>query len=282
MAQSNITGVYEAYDSWPGKQMLFLKPEEAKGRSVITSRGMGDYSESFQEDRQNNLTPDDQEDFYTGMPEELACKYRFDLPAGTTIQGSAELHVMLDSDRQDLDGLMISAILMDVSDQGAFPVFAPTEEEGGAVAIKELNLQYLFDNSSDGSLLNLIDFDQIQKAKRIISQAWTDLQNPGCGKDSSEYTYQDPGLISGIEQEYTFYFLPMVYTVAESHHLELILTTWDPYRVQLDAWFNLDGSLDVYLDAETYTYNMTINNESLELILPTGTGNPDWLNQPEA
>jgi len=27
---------------------------------------------------------------------------------------------------------------------------------------------------------------------------------------------------------------------------------------------------------------MTINNESLELILATGIGNPDWLDQPEA
>ena len=279
MAQSNITGVYEAYDSWPGEQLLTLKPEDAKGKSVITSRGMGDYSDDFQEDRQNNLTPDDQEEFYIGMPDELACKYRFDLPAGTTIQGAAELHAMLDSDREDLDGLMISAILIDVSDQGAFPVFAPTEENGGMVAAKELSIHYLFDDSPEDGLLNLADFDQIKKAKRIISFAWTDLQNPGCGKNSSEYVYQDPGLISGIEQEYTFYFLPMVYTVAEDHHLELILTTWDPYRVQLDVWFNLDGTLETLLDADTYTYNMTINNESLELVLPTGTGNPDWLDQ---
>lgn len=44
MAQNNITGVYEAYDSWPGEQTLTLKPADAKGRSEITSRGMGDYS----------------------------------------------------------------------------------------------------------------------------------------------------------------------------------------------------------------------------------------------
>ena len=278
MAQSNVTGVYEAYDSWPGKQLLTLKPEGAEGRSVITSRGMGDYSESFQEERQNNLTPDDQEEFYTGMPDELACRYRFDLPAGTTIQGAAELRAMLDSDREDLDGLMISAILIDAADQGTFPVFAPSQENGNEVAAKELDLQYEFDT---GELLNMTDFEQIRKAKRIISFAWTDLQNPGCGKDSSEYVYQDPGLISGTEQAYTFYFQPMVYTVAEGHHLELVLTTWDPYRVQLDAWFNLDGSLETHLDADTYSYQMTVSNESLELVLPTGIGNPDWLDQQE-
>ncbi len=277
MAHSNIDGVYEAYDTWPGKQQLTLRPEGAEGISVITSRGMGDYSDNFQADRQNNLTPDDQEEFYIDMPDELARRYRFDLPAGTTIQGSAELRAMLDSDREDLDGLMITAILMDVSDQGAFPVYAPTEENGGTVAAKTLSIQYKFDDDPDDGLMNLMDFDQIKKPRRIISFAWTDLQNPGCGKNSSDYVYQDPGLISGTEQAYTFYFLPMVYTVAEGHHLELVLTTWDPYRVQLDAWFNLDGSLETRLDEDTYSYDMIINNGSLELILPTGVGDPDWL-----
>ena len=282
MAQNNITGAYEAYDSWPGKQLITMKPEGVKGRSVITSGGMGDYSDSFQEERQNNLTPDDQEEFYAGMPDDLACKHRFDLPAGTTIQGAAELHVLLDSDREDLDGLMITAILMDVSDRGAFPVFAPSEKNGGMVATKVLDLKYLVDNTPEYGMMNMLAYDQIKKSKRIISFAWTDLQNPGCGKKSSEYVFQDPGLISGAEQEYTFYFLPTVYTVAEGHHLELILTTWDPYRVQLNAWFGLDGALETFLDADTFTYRMTVNHESLELVLPTGTGNPDWLKQPEA
>ena len=144
----------------------------------------------------------------------------------------------------------------------------------------ELSQRYKFDNDPDDGWLNPMDFEQTKKARRVISFAWTDLQNPGCGKNSSEYVYQDPGLISGVEQEYTFYFLPMVYTVAEGHHLELILTTWDPYRVQLDAWFSLDGTLETHLDEDTYSYNMTINNGSLELVLPTSTGDPDWL-QPE-
>ena len=73
---------------------------------------MGDYSDDFQEDRQNNLTPDDQEDFYIAMPDELACKYRFDLPAGTTIQGAAELHAMLDSDREDLDQIKVLSLCL--------------------------------------------------------------------------------------------------------------------------------------------------------------------------
>ena len=82
-------------------------------------------------------------------------------------------------------------------------------------------------------------------------------------------------LVSGQEQDYTFYFLPTVYTLAEGYHLELRLMTWDPYRAYLDEWYNLDGSLDTVLDDSTY--DMVISNESLELVLPVGEGDPNWL-----
>ncbi|MBQ8136320.1 MAG: hypothetical protein IJ174_02705, partial [Clostridia bacterium] len=110
---------------------------------------------------------------------------------------------------------------------------------------------------------------------KAVSFAWTDLQNPGCGIQSSEYVYQEPALISGEEQAYTFYFQPTVYTVAEGHHLEVVLLTWDPYRVYLDEAYQLDGTLETELDDTAYL--MIINNASLELVLPTGEGNPDWM-----
>ena len=269
MAQNNITGVYEAYDSWPGSGTLNLKPDRAEGITKISSEGMGDYSDQFQENRQNNLTADDQEEFYASMPENLAAVYRFDLPAGTTIQGTPELHVMLDSDREDLDGLMISAVLMDVSDTGVFPAYTTSAMLDGAVGT--YNVEGLtYETGTPSGKAELTDFRRTDMPRKIVSFAWTDLQNPGCGKYAREYVLQDPGLVSGVEQAYTFYFLPAVYTVAEGHHLELCLMTWDPFRVQLNAWFNLDGSLDTYL--EDCVYTVQINNGSMSLVLPTGTG----------
>ncbi len=269
MAQNNITGVYEAYDSWPGSGTLNLKPDRAEGITKISSEGMGDYSDQFQENRQNNLTADDQEEFYASMPENLAAVYRFDLPAGTTIQGTPELHVMLDSDREDLDGLMISAVLMDVSDTGVFPAYTTSAMLDGAVG--SYNVEGLtYETGTPSGKAELTDFRWTDMPRKIVSFAWTDLQNPGCGKYAREYVLQDPGLVSGVEQAYTFYFLPTVYTVAEGHHLELCLMTWDPFRVQLNAWFNLDGSLDTYL--EDCVYTVQINNGSMSLVLPTGTG----------
>ena len=274
IAQNNITGVFEALDHRPGTQVLTLKPRSGEERTTVTSEGMDDYSIDFQAEPENGLIIDDQEDLYSGMPPALAAVYRFDLPAGTTIQGTPELHALLDSDREDLDGIMITAVLMDVSGEGVFPTYSPTDALRDGVGTVDLEDQ-LYDSGYDVGLIAMRAFRQTDKPRKIVSFAWTDLQNPGCGKKSSEYVLQEVGLISGAEQEYTFYFLPTVYTVAEGHHLELILLTWDPSRVQLDAWFNLDGSLETTLDDSEYT--MTINNGSLSLVLPAGSGDPDWM-----
>ncbi len=274
LAQSNITGDFEAFERWPGEETVTLAPVSVEGFTQLTSAGMDEYSEEFQVNRQNNLIINDQADFYYGMPDYLAAVYRFDVPAGTTIQGTPELRVLLDSDRQDLDGLMISAVLVDVPDAGVFPAYAPMVELNNGV--EEVLLDGLkYDPGYDVGILSMKALKQTDVPKKIITFAWTDLQNPGCGNNAGEYVMQEIGLVSGAEQQYNFYFQPVVYTVAEGHHLEVILLTWDPYRVQLNAWFNLDGSLDTYLDDCDYT--MVIDNESMSLVLPAGKGYDDWL-----
>ena len=60
--------------------------------------------------------------------------------------------------------------------------------------------------------------------------------------------------------------MPVVYTVAPGHHLELRLMTWDPFRVFLDERFDLDASLDSML--ATYDYTYTVDNASLQVLLP--------------
>lgn len=68
------------------------------------------------------------------------------------------------------------------------------------------------------------------------------------------------------EKDYTFYMLPMTCTLAPGHHFELILTTWDPYRVFLDENFKLDPGMTS--EPASYDYSCTVNNESLKVILP--------------
>ena len=277
LAQNNITGTFDSYDSWPGMQTMTLHTTSAAETTTVTSEGLGSYAEMYQENRQNNLTVNEAENFYSTLPEPLSAVYRFDPPAGTTIQGTPQLHALLDSDRQDLDGLMITAVLMDVSDGAAFKAYMPRAELGDLVETEiRTDLSYAY--SLDQPARPMESLKQETTPRKIISYAWTDLQNPGCGSDSSEYVIQYPGLISGQEQAYTLFFQPTVYTVAEGHHLELILLTWDPYRVYLDASFNLDGTLDTLLDDAVY--HMTIRSSALELMLPTGEGSPGWMESP--
>ena len=100
----------------------------------------------------------------------------------------------------------------------------------------------------------------------MVSIGWTDLQNPGMGPDASDYVLQSAGLETGVYKDYTFYLLPTVYTVAEGHHLELYLMTWDPYRVFLDEAFHLDPGQESEL--ADYNYSFDIDESSLQVLLP--------------
>jgi len=101
---------------------------------------------------------------------------------------------------------------------------------------------------------------------KAISYGWTDLTNPGCGYDSSEYTTTVP-LTAGEFYDYTFYMLPTAYTVQPGHHLQLILTTWDPYRAFLDQSFeNLNISKEA--DAIDYDYSYIVDNQSIHVRIP--------------
>ncbi len=61
--------------------------------------------------------------------------------------------------------------------------------------------------------------------------------------------------------------LPTAYTVQPGHHLELILTTWDPYRAFLDESFE---KLDIDKDANEidYDYSYIIDNQNIQVRIP--------------
>ena len=273
MAQNNTDGVFEAYPDWPGAEALSLTTEAETETTTVHSDEMGAFFLEFQDNYQVVLSTGNQEDFYSILPDNLAAVYRFDVPANTTIQGVPALHVKLDSEQENLDGLMITAVLMDVSDAGTFKAYMRSSDDGERVTRESLDQFY--DIAS--GLVPIQRLKQTNQPRKMISIAWTDLQNPGCGKASSEYTLQSCGLISGLEQDYTFYFQPTVYTMAEGHHLELILLTWDPYRVDLETWYKLDGTEDI--TPPNIAYSMTINNASLRLDLPIGKGDPNWMEE---
>lgn len=267
LAQNNVTGRFDAYDSWLEAEEIVTGVNAEEESTVITSDGMASYTEYYQNSTQNNLVYEDQANFYNQMSSEIIARYPLDVPSGITIKGVPEVRVKLATDRDDLDGLMITATLMDVSDTGTFPAFMPSTGMTNLLPREKTGETYLF--GADSSRSPVVRLMQTEVAAKIISQGWTDLQNPGCGLLSREYVWQE-GVKAGKEYDYTFFLLPTVYTLQEGHHLELQLMTWDPFRVYLDTTYNLDGSLNDEL--EDVFYQVNINNDSIEVKLPVDTG----------
>ncbi len=104
---------------------------------------------------------------------------------------------------------------------------------------------------------------------KSFTYGWTDLDNPGCGPVSSEYTQPEEKREAGQYYDYTFYMLPTAYTLAEGHSLKLLLTTWDAFRAFLDKGFELDMSLGERM--ARYNYSFVVDNTSLKVKLPVNT-----------
>ena len=262
LAQSNVDGRFLKYTGWSEAKTLEAKPAWTEKTTEITSAGIAQYTTDWQQKTQNNLTTWDQAEFYRGLKAPLAAVYRLDVPENTTIFGVPEVKAKLDAPILAKDGLMITAILMDVSDKGTFPAYmgGPDSTAGER---KDLEQKYTVGGGMDDKPMQ--EYQTRNVAAKAVTYGWTDLQNPNRGFASSEYTYQG-GLVNEGEKDYTFYMLPMTYTLAPGHHFELILTTWDPYRVFLDENFKLDPGMTSEL--ASYDYSYTVNNESLKVILP--------------
>lgn len=122
--------------------------------------------------------------------------------------------------------------------------------------------------SGDGYDENMPILHLVQKDGRthLVTAAWTDLQNPGVGSNPSDYVFQETGLEAGVYKDYTFYMMPTVYTLAEGHHLELCLLTWDPYRAFLDENESPEPAEGPKL--ADYNYSFDIDLDSLKVQLP--------------
>ena len=186
------------------------------------------------------------------------------VPENSTVSGVPEIHLKLSTRVTDYEGLMISAVLMDVADDGEpFRAFQLKNRLDDCLPVRIIG-EYEgvpADFSND-----IVEYVKDSVPGKAISYGYTDLTNPGLGDDISEYT-ETVRLEAGKEYDYTIYMLPTVYTVEPGHTLMLILTTWDPYRAFLDESFD---NLDPEKDAEllNYDYEYTIDNNAIRVMMP--------------
>jgi X-Pro dipeptidyl-peptidase len=259
LAQSNLDGRFIAYDRWGSETVIApeITPEE-NVPTRITSEGLGTYARETMETL-GALLADNLEGFFREMKAPLRAFFTLQVPGGTTLSGSPEVHVKLASDFEDLDGLMVSALLFDVPDDGS--LFDAYRLSGSL-------LSATVSKAEDGYDEDMPIFHLVQKdgSAHLVTAAWTDLQNPGVGSNPSDYVFQETGLEAGVYKDYTFYMMPTVYTLAEGHHLELCLLTWDPYRAFLDENESPEPAEGPKL--ADYNYSFDIDLDSLKVQLP--------------
>jgi X-Pro dipeptidyl-peptidase len=265
LVQSNVDGSWKSLDSWREFTYVDAPVSYDKERNVVKSKGMAEHTKACL----GSTDPDDisvegQDMFYLNLSDDLAAKYVVDLPEGTNIYGVPEIHLHLSSEIQEYEGLMITAVLADTADDGsAFDAYILKDVMGRRLPVRTI-AEYE-GGSAWGSNL-IVEYVQDSTEAKVISYGWTDLTNPGCGYDSSEYTTTSL-MTAGEFYDYTIYMLPTAYTVQPGHHLKLILTTWDPYRAFLDESFE---KLDMNKDAEEidYDYSYIVDNPAIRVRIP--------------
>ena len=266
LVQSNIDGSWRGYDKWNGFALseipaLNLWGEEYSG---VDTTNIAATANPYLESQDPLYTGDGGLNYYyTDLDEEMASMYWLDIPAGATICGTPEIHVKLSTYDTNLDGLMITAVLVDIPDDGQpFQAYLTDADYYNTVPTA------VFGSYDMGGSYGLTEsYELVPSAtwNKAFTFGWTDLCNPGCGNKSSEYT-SSADLEAGKYYDYTFYMLPTCYTVAPGHHVYLVITGWDPYRAFLDEDFMLDP-YNPYLYSQ-FTYSFMVDNSAVKVMLP--------------
>lgn len=258
LAQSNLNGEWVSYDSWEDFTYSDVQAYYESPKSVVSSKGLAEVASAYLQGGK-----DMQDMYYISLEGKHAAIYPLDLDEGKTIYGVPEIHLHLSSEITEYEGLMITAVLVDLTDD-----FSPFDAymEKGAIDLVPSRIIGEYEGEGAWGSNSIEEFVQDSVYVKAFSYGWTDLTNPGLGNVSSEYT-QTQNIEAGEFYDYTIYMEPTVYTLAPGHHLTLVMTTWDPYRAFLDQSFT-EYDLEKESEEIDYDYSYIIDNEALQVKLP--------------
>ena len=265
LAQSNLDGSWTAYNSWRSFSYIDAKAAYEGARKVVSSKGLAKVAVQYIQEKNPEMSSVEMRDsYYYSLSDKHAAKYALELPEGTTVYGVPEVHLRLSSEITEYEGLMITAVLADLDDEGnPFEAYVLKDRLRQRLPVRVIGE---YEGPGAWGETEIKEYVQDDTTVKAVCYGWTDLTNPGQGYDSSAYT-DTVRLEAGEFYDYTFYLQPTVYTVAPGHHLWLILTTGDPYRAFLDESFeNVDITKDS--DAIDYDYSFIIDNASIQVRIP--------------
>ena len=262
--QSNVDGSFKTYDSWRDFNYSNLKVQFEQKETEVSSHGLAKYSYDFLSENKSDLEKvEPRENFYLNMDQENAASYEIDMPENGTIYGVPEIHLKLKTKYTNLDGLMISAILMDTTENGEPFKAYMLKDRLSRILPKKITGHYKMGEGCPQS--DLMEYVMSTTKGKYVTGGWTDLNNPGLGYKAKEYS-KSTDLEADKYYDYTFYLQPTVYTLEKGHKLKLILMTWDPFRAFLDEDFTLNPE-DPGQVSE-YDYSFTIDNAAIDVRMP--------------
>ena len=264
--QSNVDGSFTTYDSWQDAAMtaFTVQSTDPDAVTIIDTRTLAEYAYQYLTAEDSDIAGRNRKEvYYPQLGVYHAAHYIIDVPEGTKIMGTPEIHVKMATPDVDKDGLMVTAVLTDYIDG---------EQNFKAYMIKHSLSENLPVRTTDridmgGGLgeSSIHEYVQSNTPYKSFSYGWTDLNNPACGSHASEYTAQDP-LVRGQYYDYTFYMQPTAYTIEPGHKLMLTITAWDPYRSFLDEDYEMDP--ENYTQYNEHKYSFNIDNSSVSAELP--------------
>ena len=211
--QDNTDGSWYTFDSWDTAEAMLLNADTTSTEDTTTISA---------DIAAGGVTRSNWEDMYAASSTSSSSMYVTELADDTTIKGTVEVHVRAATDTADSDALMMSAMLVDIDEDG-FMAFIP---DGS----------YLPENvlAEDGAWMgggvenfDLVEFAQTETTYKIIARGWIDLYNPTAGYDSAS-AEERTDIEAGEYYDYTIYLQPNVYTVEAGHKLALVIYTYEP------------------------------------------------------
>ena len=257
--QSNIDGKYRTYDSWGDEEKIrAVDPAKKEGQTAVKS---GEFSSFYKDYMKPGLYP---ERFYLDQDAEHAAVFTLNVLENTTICGVPEVHLKLSTKDVKKDNLMVTALLMDMKeDGGIFKAYMTKAERNDTLPVKTVSTYTPVEGAEEKPVCEYVPSSTNAK---MFSIGWADLMDPGTGYIASE----DPphkALKADTFYNYTICLTPTVYTLQEGHTLKLFILAQDPYRSRLED--TIDDTPDFYEDKVDEVYSFVIDNASVKVDIPT-------------
>ena len=259
--QNNVDGKYTTYDSFGEQELTSVAASLSGDVNTVSTRGLKDFINEFYQD--HVFSTDTRHEYYLGLYDTMGVIYDLDIPEGSTVSGVTEVHLKLSTSDLAQDGDMITAVLLDVPEDGE--LFESYMIKGKIYDCLPTHTIKEIDMGGGQEPMSIKEYVKSLTSARCVCFGWTDLYNPGCGYDSSEYTMATE-LEPGKYYDYTFYMMPTVYTLEKGHKLQLVITTVDPYRLFMDNYGSLDTSLMEAFKAPDYSF--VIDNAAVDVQVP--------------